>query len=86
LSGKGNAKLFTIVILWAYAPVASKLGASPLKQSRHNGTFRLKELHNRSQCFAYAFPGVANFMYIRFLQQSSPFINSAPLRPSSSRC
>ena len=31
------------VIPWTYAPVASKLGASHLKQSRHRGAFHLME-------------------------------------------
>ena len=31
------------VIPWTYVPVASKLGASHLKQSRHRGAFHLME-------------------------------------------
>ena len=32
-----------IAIPWIYVPVASKLGAAPLRQSRHNGAFHLME-------------------------------------------
>ena len=49
---QGFAKPLLFAIPWTHAPVASKLGASPLKQSRHRGTFHLMELHKRSQCFA----------------------------------
>ena len=42
-SGKDIAKPSTIAIPWIHAPVASKLGAAPLKQSRHDGTFHLME-------------------------------------------
>ena len=57
-SVQGFSKPVTFVIPWTHAPVASKLGASPLKQSRHHGTFLLMELHKRARCFAqslYAF-------------------------------
>ena len=56
LSGKDLAKPSTIAIPWTHVPVASKLGASPLKQSRHDGTFHLMEYRNRSRCFAHVFP------------------------------
>jgi hypothetical protein len=39
------------VIPWIYAPVASKLRASPFKQSRHDGAFHLMELHKHAQWF-----------------------------------
>ena len=32
---KDRTKPFTVAIPWTHSPVASKLGASPLKQSRH---------------------------------------------------
>ena len=35
--GKDIAKPSTIAIPWIYVPMASKLEAAPLKQSRHNG-------------------------------------------------
>ena len=54
--GKCSAKPATIAIPWIHLPAASKLGASPLKQSRRNGKFHLMELRNRCRCFAYAFP------------------------------
>ena len=37
----GIAKPYTIAISWTHLSVASKLGASLLKQSRHDGKFRL---------------------------------------------
>ena len=43
LSGKGIANPSPIAIPWTHSPVASKLGASPLKQSRHDGEFHLME-------------------------------------------
>ena len=45
-----------LAISWTHVPVASKLGAAPLKQSRHNGTFHLMKSRNRSRCFAHVFP------------------------------
>jgi hypothetical protein len=56
LPGKDLAKPCTIAISWTHVPVASKLGAAPLKQSRHNGTFHLMKSRNRSRCFAHVFP------------------------------
>ena len=49
------AKPGTIAISWTHSPVASKLEASPLRQSRHDGEFHLTKLRNRSRCFASAF-------------------------------
>ncbi len=43
LSGKGIANPSPIAIPWTHSPVASKLGALPLKQSRHDGEFHLME-------------------------------------------
>ena len=64
LSGKGIANPSPIAILWTHSPVASKLGASPLEQSRHDGEFHLMELRNRLRRFAHAFPLPYNFMHI----------------------
>ena len=49
------AKPFMIAIPWIHSPMASKLGASPLKQSRHNGEFHLMECRNHSRRFAHIF-------------------------------
>ena len=51
-SVQGFAKPLLFAIPWTHAPVASKLGASPLKQSRNDGTFRLMECRKHSRCFA----------------------------------
>ena len=48
------SKPVAFVIPWTHAPVASKLGASPLRQSRHHGAFLLMELHKRARCFAHS--------------------------------
>ena len=53
--GKEIAKPYTITIPWTHSPVASKLEAAPLRQSRHDGELRLMELRNRSRCFAHFF-------------------------------
>ena len=50
--GKDFAKPLAFAISWTHSPVASKLGASPLKQSRHNGEFHLMKLSKLSRCFA----------------------------------
>ena len=42
-SGKETAKPYTITIPWTHSPVASKLEAAPLEQSRHVGEFHLME-------------------------------------------
>ncbi len=39
----GIANPSPIAIPWTHSPVASKLGASPLRQSRHDGSFHLME-------------------------------------------
>ena len=54
--GKFCAKLFLFAISWAYLPMASKLGASHLKQSRHYGKFHLMKCRKHSRCFALNFP------------------------------
>ena len=40
---EGIANPSPIAIPWTHSPVASKLGASPLRQSRHDGSFHLME-------------------------------------------
>ena len=55
LPGKDLAKPCTIAISWTHVPVASKLGAAPLKQSRHNGEIHLMESRKRSRCFTHVF-------------------------------
>ena len=40
---QGFSKPVTFAIPWTHAPAASKLGASPLRQSRRCGTFHLME-------------------------------------------
>ena len=50
--GKDFAKPLEFAISWTHSPVASKLGASPLKQSRHNGEFYLMKYSKLSRCFA----------------------------------
>jgi hypothetical protein len=42
-SAQGFAILCVFAIPWIYAPAASKLGASPLRQSRRCGAFHLME-------------------------------------------
>ena len=49
-----SAKPGTVAIPWIHSSVASKLEASPLKQSRHDDEIHLIELRNRPRCFAYA--------------------------------
>ena len=56
LPGKDLAKPSTIATPWTHVPMASKLGAAPLKQSRHDGTLHLMKSRNRSRCFAHVFP------------------------------
>ena len=48
---QGFANLCMFVIPWTYAPVASKLGALLLRQSRHDGAFHLMEFHKHAQWF-----------------------------------
>jgi hypothetical protein len=43
--------------------MASKLGASPLRQSRHDGKFHLMKYRKRSRRFAYVFP-LRRYSYI----------------------
>jgi hypothetical protein len=43
MAEKGFAKPSRIAIPWIHVPMASKLGAPPLRQSRHDGTFHLME-------------------------------------------
>jgi hypothetical protein len=43
MAEKGFAKPSRIAISWIHVPMASKLGAPPLRQSRHDGTFHLME-------------------------------------------
>ena len=50
--GKDFAKPLEFAISWTHSPVASKLGASPLKQSRHNVEFHLMKYSKLSRCFA----------------------------------
>ena len=67
LSGKGIANPSPVAIPWTHSPVASKLGASPLKQSRHDGEFHLMELRNRFRWFAHTFALPHNFRHTQTL-------------------
>ena len=71
---QGFANLCMFVIPWIYAPVASKLRASPFKQSRHDGAFHLMELHKHAQWFVqslHALIFICHFItiiyYVHFL-------------------
>ena len=59
--GKDFAKPCPFAISWTHSPVASKLGALPLRQSRHDGEFRLMKLHKRSRRFAQFFSSAGCF-------------------------
>ena len=61
------SKPVAFVIPWTHAPVASKLGASPLRQSRHHVAFHLMELHKRARCFAHSLHAYSFFKHIIFI-------------------
>ena len=75
LSVQGFANLCMFVIPWIYVPVASKLGALLLRQSRHDGAFHLMELHKRAQWFVQSLHA---FFYLSFYKTILLLVRSRP--------
>ena len=62
------------VIPWTYAPVASKVGASHLKQSRHRGAFHLNGMTQTRPMFcsiSARFCFMLNYSYKKLLMDNN---------------